>query len=49
MIELSVRTEAPVKVVLQIKDIDVFVLRVSPQLIVNKVLATVQQLEVLIH
>ena len=41
MIELSVRTEARVKVVLQIKDIYVFVLRASPQLIVNKVLATV--------
>ena len=41
MIELSVRTEARVKVVLQIKDIAVFVLRASPQLIVSKVLATV--------
>ena len=41
MIELSVRTEARVKVDLQIKDIDVFVLRASPQLIVNKVLAIV--------
>ena len=41
MIELSVRTEEQVKVALQIKDIDVFVLGASPQLIVKKVLTTV--------
>ena len=40
MTELPVRTEAHVKVALQIKDITVFVLRASPQLIVNKVFAT---------
>ena len=39
MIELSVKTEEHVKVVLQIKDIAVFVLQASPQHIVNKVLA----------
>ena len=37
MTELPVRTEADVKVVLQIKDIAVFVLRASPQLTVKKV------------
>ena len=42
MTELAVKTEVYVKVVLQIKDISVFVFRVSPQLIVKKVLATLQ-------
>ena len=40
MTELPVRTEAHVKVVLQIKDIAVFVLRASPQLTVKKVFTT---------
>ena len=47
MIELSVKTEAHVKVVLQIKDTDVFVLRTSSQLIAKKVLATLLQLQAL--
>ena len=38
MTESSVTMEAHVKVVSQIKDIAVFVLHASPQLIVNKVL-----------
>ena len=40
MIGLPVKMEGHVKVVSQIKDISVFVFRASPQLIVNKVLAT---------
>ena len=40
MTELPVRTEAHVKVALQIKDITVFVLQASPQLTVKKVFAT---------
>ena len=40
MTERPVKTEAHVKVVLQIKDIAVFVPWASPQLIVKKVLAT---------
>ena len=40
MIELSVKTDSYVKVVLQIKDTDAFVLRFSSQSIANKVLAT---------
>ena len=40
MIELSVKTEEHVKVVLQIKDTDVLVLRTSSQLTAKKVLAT---------
>ena len=48
MIELSVKTEAHVKVVLQIKDTDVFVLRSSSQPIAKKVLATLLQLEALL-
>ena len=40
MTELAVKTEVRVKVVSQIKDIGVFVFRASPQLIVEKVLAT---------
>ena len=40
MTELSVKTEAHVKVVLQIKDIAVFVTWASPQLTVKKVFAT---------
>ena len=47
MIELSVKTEAHVKVVLQIKDTDVLVLRTSSQLTAKKVLATLLQLEAL--
>ena len=47
MIELSVKTEAHVKVVLQIKDTDVFVLRTSSQPIAKKVLANLLQLEAL--
>ena len=39
MTELHVKTEVHVKVVLQIKDISVFVLRALLQLIVKKVLA----------
>ena len=38
MTESSVTTEAHVKVVSQIKDIAVFILHASPQLIVNEVL-----------
>ena len=38
--ELPVRTEAHVKVALQIKDITVFVLQASPQLTAKKVFAT---------
>ena len=45
MTELPVKTEVHVKVVSQIKDIGVFVLQASPQLIVKKVLATLKQLE----
>ena len=45
MIELSVKTEAHVKVVLQIKDTDVFVLRGSSQPTAKKVLATLLQYE----
>ena len=45
MIVLSVKTEAHVKVVLQIKDTDVFVLRSSSQPIAKKVLATLLQYE----
>ena len=48
MIELSVKTEAHVKVVLQIKDTDVFVLRSSSQPIAKKVLAILLQLEALL-
>ena len=48
MIELSVKTEAHVKVVLQIKDTDVFVLRTSSQLIAKKVLVTLLQLQALL-
>ena len=48
MIELSVKTEAHVKVVLQIKDTDVLVLRTSSQLTAKKVLATLLQLEALL-
>ena len=48
MIELSVKTEAHVKVVLQIKDTDVFVLRSSSQPIAKKVLATLWQLQALL-
>ena len=40
MTELPVRTEAHVKVALQIKDITEFVLQASPQLTVKKVFAT---------
>lgn len=40
MTELLVRTEAHVEVVLQIKDITVFVLQASPQLTVIRVFAT---------
>ena len=47
MIELSVKTEAHVKVVLQIKDTHVFVLRTSSQLIAKRVLATLLQLQAL--
>ena len=36
--ELSVKTEAHLRVVLQIKNITVFVFRASPQLVVNKVI-----------
>ena len=47
MIELSVKTEAHVKVVLQIKNTYVFVLRTS-QPIEKKVLATLFQLQALL-
>ena len=40
MTELPVKTEVHVKVVSQIRDISVFVLRASLQFIVKKVLAT---------
>ena len=48
MIELSVKTEAHVKVVLQIKNTDEFVLRTSCQPIAKKVLATLLQLQALV-
>ena len=40
MTELPVKTEVHVKVVSQIRDISVFVLRASLRIIVKKVLAT---------
>ena len=45
MIELSVKMEAHVKVVLQIKDTDVFVLWSSSQPIAKKVLENLLQLQ----
>lgn len=47
-IEVPVKMEVHVKVVIQIKDMVVFVLMASPHLIVNKVLTILLQLKAFI-